>query len=254
MMKKVAFLTFGLICLTLAISCSRDSGEAKPNNASLSVENFKKFTTNASGNIFVTLDEYFDQPVTATSATLSAEFTENGYFSNVGNISVNGKYTLKKSGENRYLLNNGINASDLLNSSISVKINSNGNDFPNITSDKRGFSNLDVKTNIGLEGVLRKNEDLILKWTPPAKNGDVSLRSEGTLYLGIMATGSTLISREIADNGQVTISSAELANLQPNSQAVIRLGRVSQSCTTQNGTTVCVNVINSATSGSLVIQ
>ena len=253
-MKKIAIFTLSFLCLTLVISCSGNSNEANPKNASLSLESFKKFTTNAEGNVFVSLDEYFDQPVTQTSATLSAEFTKNGYFSNVGNISINGKYSLKKSDENRYLLNNGINASDLLNNSISVKINSNNKTFPDINSDRKVSANLDVRTNIGLEGVFRKNQDLVLKWTPQNKSSDVSLRSEGTLYLGIMATGSPAISREISDNGQVVISSAELANLQPNAQAVIRLGRVSQSCTTQNGTTVCVNVLNSATSGPLVIQ
>jgi hypothetical protein len=161
---------------------------------------------------------------------------------------------LDASGENTYLLNSGIMAKELLNNSISVKIDSKNNDFPEIISDLKASSNLEVKTNIGLEGIFRKNQDLILKWTPQNKVGDVSLRSEGTLYLGIAATGSTVISREIPDNGQVTIRAAELTNLSPNSQAVVRLGRVTQRCTTQNGTTVCVEVLNSSTSGPLVIQ
>jgi hypothetical protein len=251
-MKKIFFFTFPLICLSI-ISCTRDSNESKPANTSLSLESFKKFNTTAEGYVFITLDEYFDQPVTLTSATFSAEFMKKGQLTNVGSVQVNGNL-LKKSTENHYLLNNGIKANELLNNSINVKVNSKNNDFPDISSDIQTTSNLEVKTNIGLEGTFNKNQDLVLKWTPANKSNDVSLRSEGTVYLGIAATGSAVISREVPDNGQTTISASELANLSPNSQAVIRLGRVTQKCTTQNGITVCVDVLNSASSGPLVIQ
>lgn len=252
-MKKILILSSFMMIVTLSISCKREISEAKPASTTLTAENFKKYNLNADGNVFVTLDEYFDQPVTLTSTTLSASFKKGDYAANVGSVFVNNNQ-LNRNANNSYLLNQGIESRELLNSSIKVRVDSKNSNFPSIRTDVKVFDNLMVKSNIGLEGVLKKNQDLVLTWTPKNKSGDVTLRTDERLYLGIAAAGVQPISRELSDNGQVTIPASELSNLPNNAQAVVRLGRVSQSCSVMNGTTVCVNVLNSATSGPLVVQ
>ncbi len=253
-MRKKIILSLPIFFTLLVTSCHRDSSEVNSGNNGISAENFKKYNQNAEGNVFISLDEYFDQPVTLTSATFSATFKKDSFLSNVGDIIIKDKYKLERNQANNYLLNHGIDAKELLNNPLNVEIKARGSIFSTTNIAVQVNNNFNVQTNIGLEGIFRKNQDLVIKWTPRNKVGGLSLRSAEKMYLGIAASGVGPISREIPDNGEVTISSSELSSLPTNSQAVIRLGRVSQNCTTSNGKTVCVNVINNASSGPLVIQ
>jgi hypothetical protein len=253
-MKKIIIYSTIIVISCVNISCKKSSSDNKPIDLSITSENLKKFK-NADGNIFMTLDEYFDQPVTLTSATLSAIFKKNENAVNVGDIVVNDKYNLIRNiDNNNYLLNRGIKANEFLNNSFKVNVNSKNISFSNIQMSIETTGNLKVESNIGLEGVLRKKQGLVLKWIPKNQSGDLNSRSGDVVYLGIAASGAKPITREVPDNGQVTLPASELAELPVNSQAVIRLGRVSQTCTTQNGSTVCVTVANSASSGPLTVQ
>lgn len=255
-MKKIIILSAIIGVIVASSSCTRNDSETKPTDTSITAESFKKYKQDAEGNLFVTLNEYFDQPVTSTNVTLSASFKKNKQAVNIGAVMINNKYELEHSTNNNYLLNTGIDAKEFLDKPVHFELNTNNPDFPSIKIPTEGASNFSVKTNtgVGYEGILKKGQDITLKWTPKNANGNITQRSSDVVYLGIAASGASPVTREVPDNGQVTISAADLSTLPINSQAVIRLGRVTQNCTTQNGRTVCVNVVSNSSSGPLIVQ
>jgi hypothetical protein len=255
-MKKIVISSIISAIILLTISCKRNIADAKPAETPITIGSFNQYKQDAEGNLFVTLNEYFDQPVTLTNATLSAFFKKGNKPVNVGGIMVNNKYELQQSTNNNYLLNTGVDAKDFLDRSVNFDVATTDTNFPSVKIPTSVPSNFMVKTstNIGLEGLLNKKQDLTLKWVGKSVSGNLTQRSSDVAYLAIVAGGVPPITKEIPDNGELTINAAELSSLPINSQAVIRLGRVTQNCTTQNGKTVCINVINNSSSGPLTVQ
>lgn len=197
--------------------------------------------------VILEFDEYIDDIAANVSALFAGGFRGvNGNLIDAGTILVNNDTELDLLSDNRFLLNNGIDAEDLIGDTILVSFDPSSPGFSSFEEDIYIPKQMKVTSNIGTGDYFEKNQDLVLRWEEDER---IDL-----VYIGICAEGKPCIFITTEDDGEFSVQSSEFSGFLGGSKVFVHIVRGVQKCFSSDSKEICIFAFNNARTSSHVVQ